>query len=170
MGRGRIVFQNWIVELGHDPIHPPDFRHNPVIKYNNRNLSAVSQAMEQLTEEESGFIRQFYFQGLSYKQIAKATGRALHRLESTHNQAIKKLRCTLAGKLNLNSINLSEYEQHCPLCSHQSHAEINRLIQDKKKQETWHHIIRRLRDLYGIHIKTPQTLIGHQKYHIKEKS
>ncbi|MEW5925176.1 MAG: hypothetical protein AB1746_14425, partial [Candidatus Zixiibacteriota bacterium] len=56
-------------------------------------------------------------------------------------------------------------ETICPLCNSSYKDQINDLLRNKSKEETWQEIIGILKSKYDIVIKTPQILIGHQKYH-----
>ncbi len=165
MRRDRIVYQNWIVNLGRDPdlkIHevgaPPP--------YNEAIIAQVNDVVDSLDPDEADFIRRFYLQGMPYRVISELTGRADYRLEAVHSRALKKLRNRLSGFLSDRfQINI-ETEADCPLCSHSQTEPINRLIRAKPKEETWKKIINILKTKYQIKIGTPQIIIGHVKYHI----
>jgi len=164
--KDRIVYQDWIVSLGGDPSLTWEERSREGGTNNQTIIRAVNQVLESLTEEESGFVRCYYFQGMSYQAIGDLTGRARYRLELLHNRALKKLRkrlaATLGGKYHIPLPGDGE----CPLCRHPRKTEINTLIQTKGTEETWRRIISTLRGEFGIRMVTPQQLKGHQKYHI----
>lgn len=166
MGRERIVYQDWIVELGRDPatigqVPPPAQRCDSV-----PIITAVNQALHALEAEEAFFIRSFYMQGMGYREISRLTGRAIYRLEALHAGAVKKLKRRLYALLGGRYRIPAPPQPECPLCRHPRAEAIDRLIRAKSPEETWRRIIRELRHDYGIVIDTPQRLIGHRKYHM----
>lgn len=165
MAPSRLIYQDWIVNLGFDPAG--SWQQAAVKSKQNPTLvKAVSEALLLLKNDEADFIRSFYYQGMTYPQISRQTGRAIYRLEALHRRALIKLRHTLSSSLGVcGSANLS-MKDSCPLCSHTQRIEIDALITSKKPQETWHRTIKTLKEKYGLFIKTPQRLIGHRKYHI----
>jgi len=193
MGRKRIIFQNWIVDLGRDPDlkHPQtgsfetvsidsgllkkvsfqDPRDLTARKADREELQAeVQKALEKLTEEEQEFIRQFHFMGKSYREISEQSGRAVYRLEALNRRAIKKLRKSLAGFVE-RRFNLKIEEtpldgsSNCPICSSPARKEIDRLISVRNLRQSWRPVIREIQIRHDLIIKSPQILIGHEKYH-----
>ncbi len=166
MSRERIVYQNWIVELGRDPTTTWDEQSRSPDGYNLKIINAVNRALSLLDEDEVSFIRAFYIQGLTCRQISVETERAIYKLESLHRGALKKLRKSLHHLLG-EKYHIPEPDNHiCPLCAHPRSDEINRLLKSKTDQETWKPIIRILRRRYGIVLSTTQILVGHHKYHM----
>ncbi|MCP4569978.1 MAG: sigma-70 family RNA polymerase sigma factor [FCB group bacterium] len=165
MGRERIIYQNWIVELDYDPALGRPWE-DVASGYSEKVISAVNQVLDNLDPAEALFIRRFYFQGMSYRKISRLTGRAIHRLETLHNGAIRKLKIRLPAILDLPEPVALSTNSDCPLCNHPESEEINRLICSKGSEETWRRIIKVLKETYGLVICSPQRLIGHQKYHI----
>lgn len=169
MGNERIIYRNWIVELGYDPANPPDL-FGESIGYNENIICAVGQAVDDLRADETDFIKRFYFQGQTYREISKATGRDIYSLEALHNRAVKRLRAVLSGLLQLPEVKKSTGERSCPLCRHEKSNEINELIRSRDKRQTWKPVIRILKEKYNVRISTPQLLIGHNRYHIKKEN
>ena len=163
----RVVYQDWIVELGRDPSRPQNPETDDVGEYNLEIITAVNRAMERLSGDEAEFVRLYYMQGMNYRRISDATGRPICRLEALHRRALRRLKPPLhdllGGRYNIPP---PEY-LGCPLCRHPRSEEINRLIRSKTGPETWRRIIRSLREEFGIVLPTSQQLIGHYKYHIK---
>ncbi len=164
MSNNRIIYQNWIVDLGRDPDLPVSLNRASVSK--NRIDNAVRAALDRLTDEEREFIIRFYFMGQTYQDLSEETGRAEHKLSSLHKNTVRKVRWLLEGfvtdkyglKLGLAST--------CPLCASKHAAEINELIANRDRTATWRGVIRHLKTRFGIVVRTPQLLIGHEKYHM----
>jgi hypothetical protein len=167
MRKERIIYQDWIVTLGRDPSIPCDGRaEKNSDDYNYDIITAVNRALEILNKDEASFIHAFYVEGMGYRKISEQSGRAMYKLEALHNRALKKLKTHLYQSLK-GKVNIPEPKQiECCLCSHPQLENINQLIMAKRKSETWKHVIKTLKDEYGVFIKTPQRLIGHLKYHI----
>lgn len=163
MPSNRIVYQDWIVELGRDPgrvLAAEDGEGNRAIIE-----AAVESAIRKLTEDEREFIQRFYYMGQTYREISESSGRALYRLEALHRRAVRRLRKELAPLVaELYGLE-NKKRPDCVICRSEHCEKINRLISARKESETWRPVIRRIRERFGLKITTPQTLIGHQKYH-----
>ena len=192
MSGNRVVYQNWIVEMGFDPAQSKATRNRddsllePIsldepsvcaISYEDsqrviEELEKVSEvrfqvreALKQLSIQEREFIAQFYFMGKSYREMSEQSGRPIYKLEALHKRAVKKLKKELVGFARERFGVETESESNCQLCQSPHVAEINRLIRHRDKTATWKPIIKTLRDKYGLKLSSPQILIGHEKYH-----
>ena len=202
MGTNRLVFQNWIVELGIDPENKEALKEglygkgeivsfeelkdnvaangagllrdeNEMLRRARRQAyigEQVALALAKLTDDEKEFVERFYYCGQSYREISEKSGRAVYKLEAVHKRAVRKLRRYLTPlvrqlyKLDLEPGNAA-FPNACLICSSPHREEIDRLIADRDRRGTWRPVIKILKDKYGLRIKTPQVLIGHEKYH-----
>lgn len=174
----RLFYCNWIVDRGHDPEErldvlfqfEPPYEPGTLGSEEQARLDAIGRhvvlAIERLSDLERAFIERFYFMGQTYREIAIETNRAVHKLERIHRGALKKLRRSLAGLAK------EEYgweprpEPDCPICSSPHVDEINQLIRDRNRRSTWRPVMADIRRLFGVRVTTPQTLIGHTRYHL----
>ncbi|MCD6250412.1 MAG: sigma-70 family RNA polymerase sigma factor [candidate division Zixibacteria bacterium] len=170
MSSNRIVYQNWIADLGRDPGQRPDpdpfVAKDPIeIERREKICRAVAEALERLTDDEREFVERYYFMGRSYREISELSGRTPHRLEALHQRALKKLQKELTPLVKeLYSLTpATNYD--CPICASPDRNEIDRLIESRDPTSTWRPVMRQIREKYNIGIVTPQTLIGHEKYH-----
>ena len=167
MGSRRIVFQNWIVDLGRDPAEPwcPSSGSQDDLERSKEIRKAVVEALNCLSSEERQVVENHHFDGLTFREISEESGRAMHSLVALHRRALRRLRRKLEPfAKRLYGVS---YEQDisCPICDSEFCAEIDEFIAAKDVRETWAGIMRILRQKYNIKIRTPQTLIGHEKYH-----
>jgi hypothetical protein len=126
---------------------------------------AVAFALSKLGDNERELIEQFHYMGRSYREISGRSGRSIHRLEALHQRALKKLRTALAPLVKqLYGLGVST-DPDCPICTSPHRASIDRLIRERNRSDTWRSMIRLLKGRFGILITTPQTLIGHERYH-----
>jgi len=170
MGQLRIVYQNWIVGLGHDPDISWQEAASRGKPYNQSVIKAVNQALNQLDPEDAALIRLFYMQGISYREISALTGRDMHRLVAQNTIAVKKLKILLTEFVESHFNIDARSNSGCPLCNHPRRAEIDRLLQTKSDTETWKRIYQVLRDDFDLCVFPARKIIGHLKYHsIKEK-
>ncbi|MEW5795268.1 MAG: sigma-70 family RNA polymerase sigma factor [Candidatus Zixiibacteriota bacterium] len=189
MATQRIIYQNWIAELGRDPsvqaddsavpwpdILDPDNEAAEILSGSDtpddaegsrRELirSAVRAAIETLSDDEREIVEQVHFMGRTIREIAERSGRSGHRLEAMHQRALRKLRRKLAplvAKL-FGVASASQFE--CPICQSPHREEIDHIIRERNPDQTWRPVLRRIRDRFGLRLTTPQILIGHEKYH-----
>ncbi|MDF1545687.1 MAG: sigma-70 family RNA polymerase sigma factor [bacterium] len=182
MSQPRIIFQDWIVQLGYDPGHPrADAQSAESGEFKTSSQLAeeigreVKKAMTRLAENEREFIRQYYYMGRTYQQIADATGRKLYRLEALHNRAVRKLKKQLTPFVKKRFGPLDQFEQkqkteresenNCPICKSGQRIKVDRIIAGRDKSETWRPVIQKLKAEFNICVSSPQQLIGHEKYH-----
>jgi hypothetical protein len=195
MSNNRVVYRNWIVEIGCDParlkelcgrddlpllslddpaavsISSEDALHDENAAENVRDIRrAVQEALQKLPEQEREFIKQFYFMGRSYREISELSGRPLHKLEALHQRAIKKLRRLLGGFVRERFGIEPDTEKDCLLCRSKYVEQINRLIAGRDKTATWKPVMKILREKYNLRVTSQQVLIGHEKYHIQHTS
>ncbi len=163
----KLIYQDWIVQLGYDPNQLANiFSHLQKPLYNQKIIKAVRKAVDKLKPAEKDFIERYYFQGYSIEQIALDLNLSKKNINVRHHLALIKLRKYLALFVKEQFGLETQINQNCLICNSVYTKEINRLIRSKKKEETWKRIIRILKEKYKIKIKSPQILIGHQKYHL----
>jgi hypothetical protein len=169
MGQARIVYQDWIVALGHDP--DISWQEAAALRqpYNIEVIKAVNRALEQLDPEEAALIRLFYMQGVSYREISLMTGRDIYRLAAQNVAALKKLKALLSGFVKNRFTIKSPSGLKCPLCDHPRRPDIDRLLRSKTDAETWKRIYQVLRDDFDLRVFPARKLIGHLKYHAQKE-
>ena len=168
MPKRKIVFQNWIVDIGVDPKHRETLLSDSASPpYNQRINRAVRAALSRLTAPERKFIERFYFQGESCTQIAGELGKPLKWVEGLQRRVVVKLKKELGEFVRKEFEIEILQEKECPLCHSPFRAEIDNLLRTKRKEETWRGVIGILQSKYKLAVKGPQALIGHQKCHIK---
>ncbi len=192
MSGKRVIYRNWIVDFSRDPRddqieNRPERDPGSVISLDgladwaqdglesvlcgentedSQVISdAVNEALSGLDEEDREMIQRFHFMGQTYVAMAEETGRSVYRLEGLHRRAVKKLRKKLAAFVRDRYELAVESNTSCPICASPRRAEIDRLISHRDKTKPWTQTIGTLKKEYGIKITTPQTLIGHEKYH-----
>ncbi len=188
MAKNRLIFQNWLVEIGYDPKLGGPHKNKieqisidelfdsgfditfeiPDSQQTNRSeiiQQAVKAALEKLDDDEREFIIRFYFMGEKYIEIAEKSDRELYSLVSLHNIAIKKLKRNLKQFVK-EQFAVEEPKQSKSYIRDYEHKDaIDKMIVDKHPKATWKKIIGHVAKRYNIKIKSPQILIGHEKYH-----
>ncbi len=126
--------------------------------------TGVSRALEVLTSDEREIVERIHFMGQSYREMSEKSGRAMHRLEALHRRAIKRLRKELRPLVK-ELYGIDSPLPKCVICRSPMRREIDRIIEQHDERRSWRVVIQRIRDECGVRIRTPQTLIGHRKYH-----
>lgn len=188
MSKNKLVYQNWIVEIGYDPaerftnnveddliemlsldeiaesdLDISDFNYEK--KSKEELISAVQKALNNLSEDERELMIRFYFMGESYVEISEMSNRAVYKLVAFHSRTLRKLKKSLALFAKETYQIETEPEISCPICESSFTNEINRLILKRDRKRTWKPVLDKIKKYYGIVIHTPQILIGHEKYH-----
>lgn len=171
MSNNRIVYQNWIVDLGRDPSR----KKSPEMTLEEAENTAllrvrVQEALQCLGNEEKELIEQFYYMGRSYREISECSGRAVYRLEAMHKQALRKLhnelRYFILDRFHIDKTDEGNINK-CPICNSPYRNDIDKLISQRDPTVTWKPVMCRLRKEYNIDIRAPQILISHERYHIQ---
>lgn len=189
MPSSRIVYQDWIVEIGHDPgtrVAPDggdllrtDFisLDHPAAVLSDAEATAarierrelicrsVTEALNSLDDDEREFVIRFHFMGESYRRLAEKSGRNIHKLEALHKRSLRKLKKQLAGFVHETFGLDSETIPDCPICRSPFAAELDEIIRNRDRTATWHPVLTLLKTRYNLSISSPQLLIGHEKYH-----
>ena len=169
MASSRIVYQNWIAELGRDPDTRPELEMSKTDPEEGQRLEQlqeqVKKALAELDESEREFVERFYFMGQGYFEIAHLSGRKTHKLEALHKRAVRKLKRKLYPLVAELYGLPPEVESECPLCNSEFQPAIDKIIENRDRRSTWRPVIAALKKQFDLTIVTPQTLIGHEKYH-----
>ena len=158
----KVTYQNWIVDIACSNGYSSDTTDSETVR---EIISEVRRALDRLSPVEREFIERYYFKGESYPEIAENLGRRRDRIKGLHIRAVGRLKKELAGFVRSQFNIKSRPTADCPICNSPDRDEIDALVDGKKEEETWREIIQILKSKYNIIIKTPQILIGHQKYH-----
>ncbi len=165
----RISYQNWIAALGQGGDFQLGMENDAKESARTKRVEKwVNRALAKLTPSEREIITRHYLCGESLYDIARQLGKDPRRTTTIHRRAVIKLKKNLAlfvrREFVLKGLSLPD----CRLCRSPYRAEIEVIIRAKRKEETWHRIIARLKADYDIKIGTPQILISHQKYHMED--
>lgn len=167
----KIVYQNWIVDIGLNPETISSNRAAVEIIYDDELThqirQAVSSALDELDEDECEILIRRQYMGESYRQISDTTGRSAHNLTSLHNRGLKKLRSLLEPfvEATFGIAAAPAPGPACPICSSIHVDQLNRIISNRDRRKTWKPVLTLLRQKYNIVITSPQLLVGHVKYH-----
>jgi hypothetical protein len=164
---GRLIYQDWIAELGRDPDRNLHVTAD-IAQYqapDDELEQAVRQALKTLTEPERSLIIWRYYMGQSCRRIAEISGRAECKLTSLHRRALRKLRKQLASFVRRRYNIRRDVVSGCPICRSPDRLEIDGLVQRRDRSRSWKPVMAILKNRYSVVIKTPSVLIGHEKYH-----
>ncbi len=167
MSRRRLFYREWIVEIGTDPQKLQNHSYNDSpLPPNPKIIAVVKNALGKLTDTEQAVIERYYYQGESFGKIAEVLNCKIGKAKAIHDRAITKMRKNLAHFVRYEFGVKIDFDRKCPICCSIYRGEIDKIIKQKSPEETWRKIIQILKKRYNIEIKTPQILIGHNKYHI----
>lgn len=171
--RKRIRFLHWATELygcldeGIEESVLQNFSNSNESFQRDESLNQeVRKAVEKLSLAEKQFVELFYFEFKSYQEIAQLLKKKDHKLERIHQRALGKLRILLTDFAK-NRFRLDvPLKSDCIICNSDFRKELEELIRNKKPEETYARLIRIFKNQYGLNVKTPQLIIGHQRNHM----
>lgn len=171
MTSSRIVYQNWIVDLGRDPEaiysnrDPNDCIHDE--KRVEQIRRAVKAAIAKLDEDERELIFHYHYMGESYRKISDKSGWPVPKLDAMHKRTLMKLRKLLAPFVNeiFDLGPTPTQTPSCRVCNSEFVEELNEIISNRDRKQTWKPVLDLFRTKYNLVINSPQLLVGHEKYH-----
>lgn len=169
--RNRIRYLSWAIELfGYSD---PGVEGEVIAESSQEETNQkVREAVGKLSPLERQFLEYFYFECKSYKDISLIMNKKIHKLERIHSRALAKLKMLLSDyvktRFNLSLPEEADLTVHsgCIICKSPFRRQLEKLIEAKKKQETYKSLIRVFKQKYGLKIKTPQVIIGHKNKHM----
>ncbi len=161
----RIVYLDWVYETAREQA----FDQSEPSALEKEIVDKVGRAISRLTEREQEFARLYWNEGRSVDEMVVAFNKSPHNIESMNRRILRKLRNDLADFVKERFGIDVESGRKCPICSHARRADIERILRAKTERETFRPVYRKLRDGFGLEIRTPQILIGHMKYHMRKE-
>lgn len=129
----------------------------------------VREALDRLDSEEKEALELFHFLGRSIEEISVQMNLSQRGVGRLLRSGSLKLRRLLAAYAQKRFGITSEPVKRCPICHTQKRAEAEKIVISKSPRETWRRVIRELREELDITVGSPQTLVGHMKYHRLEE-
>ena len=179
MGKKRTVYSNWLVEIGCTPElisidklskNYPNQDSDLITKNQTEAQKvrhAVQNALKALTVDEKELIIRLYYMGRTYREISEKSGKTISMLEAIKTRAFKKLKKELTQFVSEQYGLKPEFETNCIICNSEHCHLINQIIVNRDKKEIWKPVIDQIMNKFEIKIRSPQLLIGHEKYHAK---
>lgn len=160
----KLQLRNWIYLTPGNPLWQGGEPTRAEFQQQDEIAAMVRDAISQLGDTERLVIEKHYFEGKSYSQIAEECGRSAARIIHLHGRALRSLQKLLA-KFARDRYGIETVGKTCIICRSPFRHRIDALIARKKPSDTYRDIIRKLKLEYGIAVTSPQTIIGHRKYH-----
>lgn len=129
----------------------------------------VREALDRLEPGEKEALELFHFLGASLEEISARMNLTRRGVERLLRSGSLKLRRLLADYVQKRFGITRDTVRRCPICQTQKRVEAEKIVSSKSAEETWRRIIRELREELNIVVSSPQTLLGHIKYHRLEK-
>ena len=173
----KIVFQDWIVDLGRDPQATPNWLDSGLFNWPLQGREShevdpveiigmsVRRGIEALSTAEPELVIRVHYMGESMTDISRRTGRSISKISGMHQRVLRKLRKSLSEFVFQRYGIKTASDPSCPICSSPFRREIDSLIANRDTSRSWKPVISELHSRWSIRIISPQLLIGHHKYH-----
>ena len=129
----------------------------------------VREALDRLDSGEKEALELFHFLGSSIEEISVQMNLTHRGVERLLRSGSLKLRRRLASYVQKRFGIAGDPIKRCPICHTQRRVEAEKIVISKSPEETWRRVIRELREELDIVVSSPQTLVGHVKYHRLEE-
>jgi hypothetical protein len=158
----RLTSFDWVDNSVARPAFKPYGRHD----LTEEIIDRVQGAIRRLSASEQHFVRLYWFEAWSDKELSERLGSGPKRLRSVKRQILIKLRWMLQGWAAQRFRIAQPRGPDCVICGHPLRSEIDSMLSSKKPEESLGSVLRKLREDFGLSISTPQIVLGHMKYHM----
>ncbi|MFH2054734.1 MAG: sigma-70 family RNA polymerase sigma factor [bacterium] len=160
----RIEFIEWIYQASSQSLWQQQPLTEAEQERRERITAAVREALDRLESTDRTILEKYYFEGESLPEIGRALGRRQATIVNRHRRALKALRKQLAAFV-VTEFGVRQEAPDCCICQSPRRLEIEALIAAKRPEEPYGHLMRKIHERCGLKVTSPQTIIGHQKYH-----
>jgi len=126
---------------------------------------AVREAVGRLKGLERRVIEGYYFDGMSFGQIAASEDASVNRVVTAYRQAMRNLRVMLAPWVARTYGIGATVITTCPICTSPWRNDAEAIIDGKTPDVTWGQIMTRIERATGWRARSPQVLIVHKRKH-----
>jgi hypothetical protein len=130
-----------------------------------RRARAVRQALRQLPQRERRLIELHHFQGDSLVDAAAKLQEDSERIRIVYRSAMRRLRMLLS-RFIADEFGVKSGTNNCAICSSIHRAEIEEILSHRAEHEGYAKVIAEIAGRFAVRLKSPQTIVGHLKYHI----
>lgn len=160
----RIEFIDWIYQASSRSLWQQQPLSDEEKQRRERIGVAVRQALRKLPPAERLILEKYFFEGETLATIAEQLGRRHATIINYQRRALKSLRKHLAAFV-AEEFGIDQEQPACCICRSPKRAEIEALIAAKRLAEPYGLLMKRIEKEFGLKVGSPQTIIGHQKYH-----
>lgn len=129
-----------------------------------RLIEAIREAVTQLSGIDRRIIERHYFEGRTYAEIGKELRILPGRVKTRSRRSRRRLRKLLAVIVRT-QFHIKLLQADCPICNSRSRAEAEAIIAGRRPRGSFAPVLRSLKKELAIVVKSPNTIIGHTKYH-----
>ncbi len=159
-----VEYLDWVFLTDHrsiwqnEPLTPEEMQRR------EETAKKVREAMNALPPFERKVVEMYHFDGRSLPAIGRALGKNASCVTNAHRRALRSLRKHLADYAG-RRFGIDTKSTKCCICNSDHREEIDELIAAKRPEEPYSLLIRTVRQLFGLRIRSPHTIKGHAKYH-----
>ncbi len=163
-----IEYRHWLDQtVGHsawaaDPAGPPDKLSLA------RRARAVRQALRQLPRRERRLITLHHFQGDSLAEAAAKLQEDSERIKIVYRRGMRRLQILLSGFV-ADEFGIKSRANNCVICASAQRAEIEEILSRRSEHEGYAKVIAEVAERFAVRLKSPQTIVGHLKYHTLQR-
>ncbi len=158
-----VMLHEWVYLTSTSSIWPPEPNEESLRKQEVLEQQ-VRDAVDKLDAAERLIVERHYFEGKSLARIARETRCSPALVQGIHRRTCKRLRKLLAPFV-LVRFGITAEASDCPICRCAQRLEVEAVIVQHEDGDSYCGVISELRNVYGVAIVSPQTIIGHIKYH-----
>ena len=160
----KIEFIEWIFQTSSQSLWQEQPLTEAERQRRERISKAVREALEKLDATERLIVERHHFQGETLIGIARQLNRKPGAIVNSHRRALRML-CKHLSKFAATEFGIRDEKSECCICSCPEREAVDTLIAAKKPEQPYGLLMRQLREQFGLEIRSPQTIIGHRKYH-----
>lgn len=126
----------------------------------------VRSALGRLNGYEREALEHYHFMGRQVGDVAECMNLSPRVAERILRSGTLKLRRILGPFVRERFGISGSSAERCPICLCGDRRWAEEIVSSRRSEETWRRVIGLLRREFGMKITSPQTLVGHLKYHM----
>ncbi len=160
----KIEYYGWLDQMTGQTAWPPESESDADLETRRRRIMAVRRALRRLPKLERQLILAHHFYGDSLSYAARRESLSFAVAVSGYRRGLRRLRSQLSAFV-AEEFDVAAEASTCVICASPHRTDIERILRSRTRHEGFARVIAEIWDKCGLRLRSPQTIVGHVKYH-----
>lgn len=160
----KIEYYGWLDQMTGQTAWPSELASEADAAKRLQRIRAVRRALRRLPKLERQLILARHFYGESLSCAAKKESLSFAVAVSGYRRGLRRLRSQLSAFVAA-EFGIASAASTCVICASPRRSEIDRILRSRDRKEGFARVIAEIWKKCGLRLRSPQTIVGHLKYH-----